>query len=315
MFFRGPMHSALRLVSPTRKSEPILDRIEKGEIRALVVVEADPFGMAMNQERWTKALETLELLVVLDYLPSRSVGEGSCRFPHPDSCSRHRVPALSTRKAESSFPLPFTKEEVLCLRSAKGRIRREYTWTTSQEGSQGVQQKSWLNWHRRLQGKSKRWRPESYGHGWPPMPPLSRSFRNPFPREKAFVLFRISNPQRISRMLFLEKKIAEGRSRWNFCWWSRLSEPKSSPPIPDSRKDAEKPPCLTMNTRDANRLGLTHEDRVSLQVNGCILEVGLQAVETVAAGVMVLPRHRGIPWQVFKAPRVMVPIEHIKRLP
>jgi anaerobic selenocysteine-containing dehydrogenase len=80
-------------------------------------------------------------------------------------------------------------------------------------------------------------------------------------------------------------------------------------------KDAEMPPWLAMHTRDANRLGLTHEDRVSLQVNGFILEVGLRVADTVAPGVMVLPRHRGIPWQVFKAPRVMVPIERIKRLP
>jgi len=80
-------------------------------------------------------------------------------------------------------------------------------------------------------------------------------------------------------------------------------------------REAEKPPCLTMNTRDADRLGLTHGNRVSLQVNGGSLEVGLQAVETVAPGVMVLPRHRNLPWQVFAAPRVSVPIERIKRLP
>jgi len=80
-------------------------------------------------------------------------------------------------------------------------------------------------------------------------------------------------------------------------------------------RDAEKPPWLTMNTRDADRLGLTHGDRVSVQVNGGTLEVRLQVVETVAPGVMVLPRHHGIPWQVFEAPRVSVPIERIKRLP
>ena len=77
----GPNAFGAALVSPNRESEPILDRIEKGEIRALVVVEADPFGMAMNRERWTKALETLELLVVLDYLPSRSIGEAHVVFP------------------------------------------------------------------------------------------------------------------------------------------------------------------------------------------------------------------------------------------
>jgi NADH-quinone oxidoreductase subunit G len=80
-------------------------------------------------------------------------------------------------------------------------------------------------------------------------------------------------------------------------------------------RSAEKPPYLMMNTRDADRLGLTHGGRVSFQVNGGSVEVGLQVVDTVAPGVMVLPRHHAIPWQVFQAPQVRVPIGLIKRLP
>jgi len=80
-------------------------------------------------------------------------------------------------------------------------------------------------------------------------------------------------------------------------------------------REAEEPPWLTMNSRDACRLGFTQGDRVSLQVKGVNIEVGLQCVERMAAGVMVLPRHRGIPWQKFEASRISVSVDRIKRLP
>jgi anaerobic selenocysteine-containing dehydrogenase len=80
-------------------------------------------------------------------------------------------------------------------------------------------------------------------------------------------------------------------------------------------REAEKPPRLIMNTSDAERLGLTQGNRVSLQVKGVNIEAGLQCAETMAAGVMVLPRHGGIPWQKFEASRVSVSADRIKRLP
>ena len=80
-------------------------------------------------------------------------------------------------------------------------------------------------------------------------------------------------------------------------------------------REAEKPPRLIMNTSDADRLGFTLGNRVSLQVNGVKIEAELQCVETMGAGVMILPRHRGIPWQKFESSRVSVSADRIKRLP
>ena len=55
---------------PALSAEAILEGIDQGRIKALVLVENDPFWTFYDEERLARALERLELLVVLDYLPS-----------------------------------------------------------------------------------------------------------------------------------------------------------------------------------------------------------------------------------------------------
>jgi NADH-quinone oxidoreductase subunit G len=59
----------------------LLPRIEGGEIRALVAVEADPLGRYPDRDRIESALRQLELLVVLDYLDTDSAAAADVFLP------------------------------------------------------------------------------------------------------------------------------------------------------------------------------------------------------------------------------------------
>ncbi|HZE20776.1 MAG TPA: molybdopterin-dependent oxidoreductase, partial [Desulfobaccales bacterium] len=59
----GPGQAAL-------SAEAILEGIDQDQIKALVLVENDPFWAFYDAERLAAALKRLELLIVLDYLPS-----------------------------------------------------------------------------------------------------------------------------------------------------------------------------------------------------------------------------------------------------
>ena len=61
--------------------EAILEGIDQGRIKALVLVESDPFWTFYDEERLAWALERLELLVVLDYLPSPTVKRAHVVLP------------------------------------------------------------------------------------------------------------------------------------------------------------------------------------------------------------------------------------------
>jgi len=58
-----------------------LAAIEAGEVKGLVVVEADPFHDYPDRKRLQQALQRLEFLLVLDYLPSPVYRQAQLRLP------------------------------------------------------------------------------------------------------------------------------------------------------------------------------------------------------------------------------------------
>ena len=83
---------------PALSADAILEGIDQGRIKALVLVENDPFWTFYDEERLAWALERLEFLLVLDYVPSASL-KGLTWCSPPCRCSSGRPPVLSTRRA------------------------------------------------------------------------------------------------------------------------------------------------------------------------------------------------------------------------
>ncbi len=55
--------------------------IEKGLVRALVVVESDPFHYYPDRLRLDRAMSKLELLIAIDYFPTETVNRASIFYP------------------------------------------------------------------------------------------------------------------------------------------------------------------------------------------------------------------------------------------
>ena len=62
-------------------AEAILEGIGQGRIKALVLVENDPFWSFYDETRLARALERLEFLLVLDYVPSAPVNRAHAVLP------------------------------------------------------------------------------------------------------------------------------------------------------------------------------------------------------------------------------------------
>jgi NADH-quinone oxidoreductase subunit G len=56
-----------------------------------------------------------------------------------------------------------------------------------------------------------------------------------------------------------------------------------------------------MHTSDANAFELYDGDRIEIETDSGKFEAKLKVVESMAAGVLVIPRHRKLSWQIFKA--------------
>jgi NADH-quinone oxidoreductase subunit G len=56
-------------------------------------------------------------------------------------------------------------------------------------------------------------------------------------------------------------------------------------------------------------------DSVSIQTESGSLEAKLKVVENMAAGVIVVPRHGKISWQIFETGMIRIDREQIKKVP
>ena len=78
----APTPSGLALLSAGGEAQaPLIEELEAGAIKALMVVENDPFWDYPDRGRLVRALDKLELLVALDYLPSPTVQRADIVFP------------------------------------------------------------------------------------------------------------------------------------------------------------------------------------------------------------------------------------------
>ena len=68
-------------MSPAEGLSPLLEAMEAGAVKALMAVENDPLWDYPDRERLALALDKLELLVALDYLPSATVQRADIVFP------------------------------------------------------------------------------------------------------------------------------------------------------------------------------------------------------------------------------------------
>jgi hypothetical protein len=78
-------------------------------------------------------------------------------------------------------------------------------------------------------------------------------------------------------------------------------------------RQVEEPPRLLMSNQDVCRLGLCAGGEVVLPLPGGALTVELKAVDHLAPGVLVLPRHRGLYWQKLTARPTLIPAAALKR--
>lgn len=77
----GPNAFTAGLLTSTQPFSSTIEAMEGGEVRALVAVESDPLFHSSDRPRCERALAGLELLVVLDYLPSATLARADILLP------------------------------------------------------------------------------------------------------------------------------------------------------------------------------------------------------------------------------------------
>ena len=69
-----------------------------------------------------------------------------------------------------------------------------------------------------------------------------------------------------------------------------------------------------MHEQDGADLGLTHGDKVALNLSGGTITIPLHTAKNMARRVMVMPRHRQIGWSKATERPVLIPHEAIEKI-
>ncbi len=284
----------------------ILEGIENGSIKALVAVETDPFSDFCDRERLESALSKLELLVALDCLPTETVKRA--HIFHPASTVFEAGSTYVNQEGRVQFAEQVHRGGEPIWGAHPPRVYRDFV-------PGGDHRPAWeILW--KISGD-----PAAVESGPVPMSPGEwiaaehPAFEtiNPlnYPMDGQRVLYANAGAEFKQAEAGIERSGA-GQLELLLVDWMYGTEELSS--HSDTLKSVVPEPKLLIHSADAAAAGLSHGDRVHLELDRGGLEIKLSVSGRMARGVLVLPRHKDIEWQKIGGFNAMVPLERIRKV-
>ena len=291
---------------PQRSFLQIVEGIENGDIKALILAECDLFKHFADRKRLERAIDQLEMLVVMDYLRTEAVGRAHLFLPtatlyeagglfvnqegrlqvagqaylgglsivesgggdHPPRIYAAGIPAADTRPAW----------QLLANLAGKNTGTADDRVWLADIIPEIADLPSWDDISDdgvRLQATA------------------NADLR--FKGQNAFAIDKSGIKENSLELILVEQTFGtEELSAYASCLQQLASEP-----------------CATMHTRDADAFQLQNGDRVAIKTDSGGLELLLRVTDNMAPGILLIPRHRKLNWQILGTGRIRVNKEGI----
>ena len=301
---------AALLSSENHSFMEIVEAIEKGFVKALVLVESDPFSFFPDRQRLEQAIHKLDLLLVLDHVHSTSAQLAHVLFPtvtlfEAESTFINQEGRIQFSKPVHAGGIPIEQVSAgdhppRIFRSDIPGSEPKPAWQILEELADAmsmvpkISMSDLWDWLAKENPAFVNLKPSDLPEGVRRIPGQRNG--NPFSPDP------------------LRRNVPPLLIHWSFCSSTGPLAQKNSlvTPIPSNRLKRLR--CLFMHPKDAMRAGLKDKDRVALQLDGGPLEIEVSIAENMAPGIMVLPRHRQLHWQKVKTFPVRVNIDRINKV-
>jgi len=297
------------LVSEPEKSVvQLIESIEEGEIKALILAESDIFSHFADRRRLEAAIDQLEMLVTLDYLETEAVRRAHIFLPaatlyESGGLFVNQEGRLQLTRRSSAGGLPIVESGGgdhpprtygTGVPAAEARPTWQMLAELAQNKAVPADDRTWLaNVIPELAGLPS-------GDEYPEDGVRLHSASDPelrFKGQHAFEIDKIGARDNALELVLVDWTFGtEALSAYSACL-----------------RELEPAPFAAMHTREAESLGLHDGERIVIETEKGRLEIDLRVAENMASGVLVIPRHHRLTWQIFEPGRVVIDKGDIKK--
>jgi NADH-quinone oxidoreductase subunit G len=296
---------------PAWSAEAILEGIDRGRIKALVLVENDPFWTFYDEARLARVLERLELLVVLDYVPSAVVQRAHVVLPTVPVFEAAASSFVNQEgRAQAALPVHFGGTPLALISPdvhpprtfldhvpgsdprPAAEIFQELTLAlVGRRDLSPVDLWAWLGRQNPVFRQMRDLAEHPQGVRLLPGAPTGGDFgASPAPLPGP-------DPDQVELLLV----------DWTF----GTEELASYAAL---MQEVEAAPVLLIHPDDAGKVGLDDGSRANLHLPKGSLAVTVKLAAALAPGVLVLPRHRQLDWRKLAGTPVYLTLNHIERV-
>jgi NADH-quinone oxidoreductase subunit G len=296
------------LLSDIKETFPkLVEDIENGAVKALILAEADPWRYFSDRKRLQRAFDTLELLIVLDYINSEAAQQAHIFLPATTLFESGGVFINQEGRVQAAPPV-LRGGTPIAETGSGDHPPRIYG-----NGIPGADQKpAWVALAKLVNGKAQSDENKLRKDIWTWLTELLPEFAripsfNEIPEEGIRLHFNGNDPAQFSLDWTLQpgKRNDQGDNlELIFTDWTYGTEELSG--FSPCLRELEREPCLSMHSKDAVALDLINGDDVAIHTDTGNLEVKLCVVENMACRSLILPRHRLLPWQNLGTGRIRI---------
>jgi NADH-quinone oxidoreductase subunit G len=294
--------------------EQILEGIENGVIRVLVMVETDPFWHFPNRRRLEAAIEKLDLIVGLDYINTPVAQQSHIFLPTSTIYETDGIFINQEGRVQAAAQIYLGGVPISQVAGGDQPPRKYGT------GIPGADpHPAWLTLAALAYGESQTDEETLRPRLWTWLAEFNSVFSNlppihEIPENGIRLNTRSDRAGYLSMVGSTEGrpfKTADKELQLILTDWTFGTEELSSysPPLPE----LEGRPCVFIHSNQVAKMNLQDGDKIIIQTDSDALEVRLRAVDNMAEDVIVLPRHRQLAWQIFESEIVQVPKIQIRK--
>jgi NADH-quinone oxidoreductase subunit G len=300
------------LSDETASFETLIGEIEKGSIKGLILVESNPFWKFSDRQRLEKAMERLDLMVVMDYMNSEAAQNAHIFFPTTTLYESGGVYINQEARVQVAQP---TYRGGIPIALIGGGNHPPRIYGPGTPGNEPAA--AWQLLANLIDDKQQSNAKDLQASIWNWLTETEAGFKDlgaieEIPDEGVRLYRAPDFAGRFSNETLSVSPVSDDRLELIAVERTFGTEELSS--CSECLSDLAESPCIFMCRSDAAELNLAAGDKVFLELDSGTLEVNLRIANNMAAGTMFIPRHKGLDWQKMGAGQTRVSKDRIRKV-